>query len=88
MFVLAAAADAHRSGTQALLALAGMFAMFSYILWAFKRRKGGRRGGSDPESFGGWILLIAVVVGILLATGRGAGSHPHQVTQTHEDAHR
>ena len=69
MFALAAAAEAHRSGSHALLVLAGMFGMLTYIYWAFERRIGGPGGGSDKERFGAWLLLVAVVLGILLATG-------------------
>ena len=88
MVVLAAAAEAHASGRHGLAFVAGVLAFGLFVFWAFGRRIGGAGGGSEKASVGAWFLLIAVLIGILMATGGGAGSsaHSHRVTRTHEVA--
>jgi hypothetical protein len=72
--LLNVAAGAHRDAAGGLLALAFLFGVSYVLLSFFFRRIGGidpktdRPGGSEKASVGAWILLAAIVVGILVAT--------------------
>lgn len=69
MTMLAAAA---KSGDSAgfLLAAAVLLGVGYFVVSLFKRRIGGKKSGSDTEAFGAWLLLAAILVGVLVASGR------------------
>ena len=63
--LLAAGAGAHGSGTLLALAVLGLLA--AVALSPFRRRIGGKGGGSEKASVGAWWLLVAIVLGLLVA---------------------
>jgi hypothetical protein len=63
------AATAARKGADEFLALAFLLLAAWMILSLFGRRIGGKGGGSEKAGVGAWVLLAAVVVGLLVATG-------------------
>lgn len=77
MVVVLASARAGSGGTGVLLVFALFFAVFSFVFWAFKQRKGGAGGGAEKAWIGAAFLLAAVLVGVLMGTGGHAGAAAH-----------
>lgn len=53
---------------EGLLGIALLGFLAYVVLSFFFRRIGGKGGGSDKDSLGAWILLAAIVVGVMVAT--------------------
>lgn len=67
-FPLVLAAGARRGGVSGFLALAFLFGAAYVVLSFFFQRVGGKDAGAEPKSVGAWVLLAAIVVGILVAS--------------------
>jgi hypothetical protein len=66
MTILAAAAKT--DAASGLLPLVFLLGLGYVVVSLFSRRIGGKGGGSDKASFGAWVLLAAIFVGVLVAT--------------------
>jgi hypothetical protein len=66
MTILAAATRSDAAGS--VLALFFLFGIGYLLLSFFFRRIGGKGGGAEQASVGAWVLLAAIVVGILVAS--------------------
>jgi hypothetical protein len=66
MTILAAAAKT--DAASGLLPWVFLLGLGYVVVSLFSRRIGGKGGGSDKGSFGAWVLLAAIFVGVLVAT--------------------
>jgi hypothetical protein len=64
---LVLAARARGDAVGEVLVLAFLFGVGYVVLSFFFRRIGGKDGGSEKASVGAWVLLAAIVVGVLVA---------------------
>jgi hypothetical protein len=80
MNAVAASANSLSSGERGLFVIAGLIGTWWVIHFFFHRAiggnqaKGGGPGGAEKDIVGVIVLLAAIFVGIMLATGKGSGA--------------
>jgi hypothetical protein len=81
MDAVAASASSLSSGERGLFVVAGLIGTWWVIHFFFHRviggnqAKGGGPGGSEKDIVGVIVLLAAIFVGIMMATGKGSAAH-------------
>jgi hypothetical protein len=68
---------------RALLFIVGLMAVGGFLSYAFGRRIGGAGGGSEKASVGAWVLLTAIIVGIMVGTRGPSGLRSHSPRVPH-----
>jgi hypothetical protein len=93
MGAVAASASSLSSGERGLFVVAGLIGTWWVIHFFFHRAiggnqaKGGGPGGSEKDIVGVIVLIAAIFVGIMMATGRGSAAHnEHTRTVEHPNS--